>query len=353
MKQRELIFTYMARATFVKKDIELLSGAYRVREFGFMPRKKWHTPLLLLAQGWFFMRYAWRADAIVAMFAGYHTLWAGIFAKLLGKPFLVIAGQTESICYPSFRYGNYHKPVYGFCTAVSLRMATHIAPVHKSLIYARNTYFPDDGEEQGMTHFVPGLRTPFTEIANGYDAALWPASTGKEPNTFITVAHIWNEARYVLKGIDLILAVAPIFPECSFVVVGMTWLPPIPIPSNVRIVGSTPNRELVGLFRTRTFYLQLSISEGHPNALCEAMLCNCIPICANTAAMPEIIQGTGFLLLKRDAGLLKELISTALAHPDKPALARAARERIAKQYPITLRQSRLLVLLQTLTSSKP
>ena len=47
------------------------------------------------------------------------------------------------------------------------------------------------------------------------------------------------------------------------------------------------------------------MSEGFPNALCEAMLSGCIPIVSNVGAMPKIVKETGYLLLKKDIYLLK------------------------------------------------
>lgn len=343
-----LIYAHMGNTTFVRRDKELLARYYSVTEFDFSVKKKWQTPFIFLQQLWLLLRTAGSTDLYVSYFAGYHSFLPGVFAKVFRKPFLVIAAQTESICYPSIQYGNYHKPIYGMFTRWSLRMANHITPVHKTLIESRNTYYPNDGEAQGIKHFVPNIKADFTEIPYGFDANAWQPSLEKVPNTFITVAHIWNHARYVLKGVDLILEVAPRFPQCHFTVIGLTYTPPVPIPENVTVTGLMPNEEVKKLLQKTQFHLQLSISEGHPNALCEAMLSNCIPIGSAAASMPETIGDTGFIVEKRDADAFANAIEKAINHPNKAQLAAAARERIVTNYPLSRRENAFRAVIDSL-----
>ena len=101
------------------------------------------------------------------------------------------------------------------------------------------------------------------------------------------------------------------------------------------------------LYDKHEFYIQISMSEGFPNAICEAMECNCIPIGSNVAAIPEIIGDTGFILYKRDIEKFKALLNEAM-QSDKKALAKKARERIMTKYPKDLREKKLLSLLDKL-----
>ena len=66
------------------------------------------------------------------------------------------------------------------------------------------------------------------------------------------------------------------------------------------LIPKITQRELINYFSMSRFYLQLSFSEGFGNALCEAMLCECVPIGSNVGAIPFIINDTGFILKKKD-----------------------------------------------------
>jgi glycosyltransferase involved in cell wall biosynthesis len=91
--------------------------------------------------------------------------------------------------------------------------------------------------------------------------------------------------------------------------------------------------------------MQLSISEGFPNAICEAMLSGCVPIGSDVAAIPEIIGDTGFILKKRNADMLRELVQKAIGCLELDALSVSARERIASRYPLRKRGELLLEAL--------
>jgi glycosyltransferase involved in cell wall biosynthesis len=76
------------------------------------------------------------------------------------------------------------------------------------------------------------------------------------------------------------------------------------------------------------FYVQVSMTEGFPNALIEAMACGCVPIVSRVGAMPEIVGDTGYILEKKDPNLLQELIQKAISEYS-PQKAMAARQRAA------------------------
>ncbi|MFN8208916.1 MAG: glycosyltransferase, partial [Bacteroidales bacterium] len=87
----------------------------------------------------------------------------------------------------------------------------------------------------------------------------------------------------------------------------------------------------------------LSLSEGMPNALCEAMLCGCIPVGSNVEPIPEIIGDTGFIALEKKAPAIRTAIHSALEAPE--GLGISARERVVKEFSFPKREKGLKEIL--------
>ncbi len=349
MQQKpHILYVHIGLTTFVKKDMALLAERFELLPYAFAPARKSLVPLQMIHQLFFLLFRGWKVKAVVCQFAGYHVVLPGLWAKLRSIPHLIIASGTESASYPSIHYGNYHKWGYRVFTRWSMILADHIAPVHESLMHWENHYYPVDGPAQGIFAHIPGLQKPYTTIPYGYDATKWPEPTQrKTPATGITIAFIPDRIRYELKGIDLLVAAARSLPEMQFTIVGMSYRPEEEIPSNMRILGPTPHEELNALLEQHAFYFQLSISEGHPNALCEGMLKACVPIGSAVTSIPEIIGETGYVLAERSVEQLIPLLQQALAGPWRE-MGQAARRRIIERYPQSLRGQGLQTLVQQL-----
>lgn len=90
-------------------------------------------------------------------------------------------------------------------------------------------------------------------------------------------------------------------------------------------------------------YLQLSLTEGFPNALIEAMACGCIPIVSSVGAMPEIVGQTGRVLKKKNIADLNEIIrSLVVAYTTE--MVHDVRNRAVK-YDIRVREKLLIDLI--------
>lgn len=340
-KKRILFYSTPSLSTFSKKDIEILGDTFSVHVFIFNPRFKWLTPVFLIKQLWQIIIH-FKASVYVTQFGGYHSLIPSLVARLKGGQSYIITGGTDCVSFPLLGYGNFTKKVLGFFTCLSFRLSHRILPVHDSLVNSMNTYDPMQSGPQGMLSHCRGLNTPFTVIHNGYEADEWRPDGMKNPLGFITVAGgAASLKRFRLKGLDLIFEIANDFPECSFTIVGCTAFDfEIQVPKNIHLVDFADQSKLLDLFGSNQFYLQLSISEGFPNAVCEAMLCGCIPIGSTAGALPDIIGDTGLILIKRDTQLLRVLIREALQL--NPENGMKARNRIEEHYPLSRRRKILL-----------
>lgn len=329
--------------------MEILSAEFNVIGHNFQPKAKWLTPFSFAAQKLFLLRHNLFADLIVVEFASYYSLLPALYGKIFGKPCLIIVGGTDAHYFPGIGYGNWQKKIVKTFTALSFRLCSHIAPKHKTLMQFKYAYDKNEPNLQGVYARIPNLKTPFTEITNGYDSAKWHCTKEKKKNTFITVCSGWEFSfQYQLKGIDLITEVAASFPDCEFIILGVPDEKLISKKSsNLNVHPPVKNADLVNIYSECEFYMQLSVAEGFPNSLCEAMLCECIPLGSNVFSIPEIIGDSGFVLQHRNVEELKTVIQQALS-ADKNSLRKKARLRIADNYTHESRKEKLLKLCASL-----
>jgi glycosyltransferase involved in cell wall biosynthesis len=351
-KKTALLFCAF-RSSFLQKDRDILLTQYQLFEHDFDAKNKAGTPLKFISQKLFLLQNIVKADIIICQFAGYHSFLPALFGKLFNKPCLVIVGGTDAHDFPGIHYGNWQKRILKTFTALTFRLCSHIAPKHKSLMNCDYTYDSAEPRKQGIYAHLPGLKTPFTEIPNGYDAEKWKCLSAKKKNSFLTIGTGWEYPfQRQLKGIDLIEQIAAHFPDCEFTILGASdSLLSAGHAQNIRALPPKKHEELPYIVSEYEFYLQLSIAEGFPNALCEGMLCECVPIGSDVFGIPEIIGENGFILKHRNVNELKTLIGKAL-ETDKIKIGKAARKRIAENFTYAMRSEKLLNLCNSLIENK-
>lgn len=340
-------------ASFVRKDMAILAKDYELRAQD-MPHFKRHLlPWLFLRQLGHLFWHMPAARLCVVQFGGHHALLPAIVCKLLGKPLLIVTGGTDSFRIPEIGYGNFNKRFLGLVTGWAYKRATALSPVHQSLSRSKFDYLPGPPQPQGVYNLVAGLKTPSYTIYNGYDAERFsprPPVKGRLPGSFITVAgDLDNPVKYKRKGVDIILDAARALPKFTFTIVGTER--PEGAPANTEWHKWLDPSQLPELLSRHRFYLQLSVAEGFPNALCEGMLCGCVPIGSSVAAIPLIVGHTGYILHTRDADLLAQLLQKA----DKgyePTRGLEARERIATYFTLQERDERLRALCHALVAQR-
>lgn len=346
-KKPTIVYTYTSFSSFVAKDYDIINGPYEVKKVLFNSQKKALLPLLFIKQLLYWITNFYKPILFVSRFSGYHT----VIPSLLNKIFpncksIIILGGSDSNSFPSINYGNYSSKLYGLATSWSIKNAHALFPVSKNLIETVNTYSKEDPRSQGVKAYVKNLNVPFLEIHNGFDYQKfnYSPSQKRKPKSFVTIsggAH--SQRTRKLKGIDLIIKTAKKLPDHTFTIIGSEYKNPT-LPSNITFIPFVKNAELSQYLGKYEFYLQISISEGFPNALCEAMLCGCVPIVSNVGIMPEIINNTGYVLNHRDSKELIDLIINNCKYSNEQSLK--ARSRIRKNYTLEIRAKKLLKALE-------
>ena len=351
MEKKQIIFIYTGFSTFVKKDYDFFQKQSTVKGYFFKPVKGLFAFILQgIDMELFLLRHIWETDILYCWFAGYHSFLPALFAKLFNKKMVIIVGGNDAVSIPEIKYGVfYKKDLRALAAKWSYKWADLILPVHKSLIEGVNTYADKKGIKTGVKSFVKNIKSTFVELPTGYNSTEWFCYDGEQKQkNALTIANIESKKTYIGKGIDLFLEVAREIPDATFTIIGVHDNMFDYISSkkteNVLLLEYMKNKDdLINHFRRAKTYCQFSLTEGLPNAVCEAMLCECIPVGSNVNGIPDGIGGNGFILTERNVGKAVELVKQAFNANSN--LGKKARKHIIKNYPNEKREEALHTLI--------
>jgi len=350
-KQKTLIYIKPANSSFIVSDQKLLEKQYNIIPFSVHqsgPKSDFFVSLFKLA--FFLLRNAGKADAFICWFGDYHAAVMVLVAKFRTKKTIIIAGGQEAICYKELGKGVYQKKFRGWCVKFALRNATLILPNHASLVYHENYFYNADNPHiDGIKHYVKDIKGEIIVVPNGIDFSRIDRdpAIAKVPNLILTVGTMSKEADFFNKGFDLFIALSRLNPEKYFVLIGTNkayqeWIETkykvSEIP-NLKIIPSfCPDEILKDYFNKAKVYLQVSITEGMPVSLGEAMLCECIPVGSNVNGIPDAIGDTGVLVYNRDRDELNSALEKAL----RLNTGNAARLRVMEYFSMDQREKKLI-----------
>ncbi len=338
-----IIYTFPVRTAFIDRDLEMISPVEEIKPLVFT-QSPIQLPFYFILQFFQLIWYLPKTSQYLCFFGGYHSVLPVWFGRIFGKKCTIQAGGTDCINMPEIGYGNFRKKWLRKATVYSFKNCSLILPVAEALVKQDYSYDPMINSKQGLLNLIPDLKTPIQVIPNGFDTDFWKdLKREREQFSFISIATGTSyPSRAIVKGYDLIEILAEQRPEWSFTLVGdSNYFSPN---SNVKSLGKMKPAELLELYNSHQFYLQLSTSEGFPNALGEAMSCGCIPIGSAVGAIPEIIGDTGFVLLRKDLKGL-EVIFKYIDPIKTYELSKKASLRISKEFNFDQRKEKLLKAL--------
>ena len=343
MSKKKLIFIYPKLYTFIHTEIKLLSDEFDLISITQNWERKILLPFNLIRQVVFLVINIRKVDTILISFGGYWSFFPALFGNLLGKKVAIVVHGTDCVSFPEINYGNLRSPLMRYFTQKSYQWVSIILPVSESLVYTENNYFSEKVLKFGYTHHLNNIKTPYKVIPNGLIINDWSrnANISKEEGSFMTVL---APGKIVVKGADLIIKAAKSFPNCKFYFAGIDNIEKVELTDNVIFLGRLNPLELKHWYSKTQFYLQLSNTEGFGVALCEAMLCECVPIVSDVNFLPSIVGDSGFVLKRRNADFLVKLISSALKSELKH-LEKESRKRIETKFSSDKRKEMLVLAL--------
>jgi len=352
---RKVLLVYTGYSTFVQADHEMLASFSQVTPYNFRPVKGPLATIRELVRQLFFLFSRWKQyDLIFIWFADTHAflpVWYGRMRKIKTA---VVIGGFDAVSIPEIKYGLYcSNRVRQFLGRFSVRNATVLLPVDGSLVENTN-YFADKkgkGLPVGINYFVPGIRGKVLVLPTGYDADFWKPVEGiRRKNSVVTVGSIIHWQRWYLKGCDFFTQIAVQIPDMDFHIYGagdtlLAELKKTKLPHNLHLHGFVLTKELPAIYSSHQIYAQLSLSEGLPNVLCEAMLCGCIPVGSDVNGIPGVIGDKELIV---DEFNIPKAV-TAIYHAKMLAENnnKQFRNRIVEKFPLTNRKVNLSLLIQS------
>jgi glycosyltransferase involved in cell wall biosynthesis len=320
----KILFTSTQHTSFIAQDLTLLRKHFAVDH--------------LITRGVFAPLKVFicivRADVSYTWFASVYAFIAVFLARVMKKRSFVVIGGVDVARVPEMKYGIWCSPWKAPLVKYALRNATKVLAVDASL-------------KEKAVALARYSGANIDCVPTGYDPTVWTPLGSKEP-IVLTVAKCEDMWKMKVKGLDVLFECVRLMPETRFVVVGLA--PELVAdgkhqrPANVEIIPFIAQAELLKYYQRAKVYCQPSYVEGFPNSVCEAMLCECIPVGTNVGGIPTAMGNNGFLVPYGDEHKLADAIQKALA--ENESAGEQARIHIAQNFTLQKREATLLKIVR-------
>jgi len=330
-----ILFVSPVNSSFVQSDFDLLCKHYNVRRLLFTQDLK--DPCATIRS---FVRLiigvVW-ADLTFSWFADVHAYWAVLFSRVFGRKSIVVLGGYEVANLEVIDYGLAGRLRSLRRVRYVLTNASRILPVDQGLV---------DDAARNINVSTRNMNV----VPTGFDPERFKLR-GTKLRKVVTVCLADSYQRAVLKGLDVFVRSAALLPEYDFLVIGVNGEARRQLsmiaPQNLGMIGPLPQEDLLVFLSEARVYCQLSMREGLPNSLCEAMLCECVPVGTNVPGIETAIGDTGFYVGYGDYRATACAITEAM----KSERGYIARKRIVEEFSLSKRETSLLRIIEILGRS--
>lgn len=322
MKNRpSILFVSAFHTPFIQDDIDFLDRHYNVR------KQIGHGLLAIIR----IVIGVFQSDLVVCWFASVYAFVAVFIGNMIGVKSIVIVGGVDAAKDQDLNYGIWLSPWRARLVRYVFHNAACILVVDPCLKTEAMKLAEYDGKN---IRYVP----------TGYDNQFWRPVGEKEP-VILSVAVIRNVVNIRRKGIDTLVSAARLLPSVTFYVVGVerTMHAELNPPPNMKLYPPMPRRDVLPFYQQARVYCQASRREGLPNALCEAMLCGCIPVATDVSGNPTAVGNAGLLVLPGDETELAAALKNALSLDARFGIE--ARARIVSMFPKERRERELMRII--------
>ncbi|RCK72851.1 MAG: Glycosyltransferase [Ignavibacteriae bacterium] len=274
-----------------------------------------------------------KVDLTFTWFASTYSFLVVLLTKIFKKKSFIVVGGVDVADYREINYGIWLNWWKGKLVGYSIRNATKVLAVDPSLIVEAKRLAKYDGNN-------------LVYLPTGYDPEEWFPEGAKE-KFVLSVGACEDEWRFVKKGFDKLIEAAQQISDVKFVIIGISesLINKIKtdLPQNIELIKFVSQKELLRYYQKAKVYCQVSYTEGLPNALCEAMLCGCIPVGTNRGGIPTAIDNAGFIVEYGNIPKLVDAIKEALSKSEEYGIL--ARNYIIQNFHKSRRESQLIELI--------
>ncbi len=318
-----ILFTSTFTTSFIKSDLQSLEKNYTVFP---VIGSGYKTPFK-------YLKLIGSVDITFSWFASVYSSVLIFFTKIFKKKSILILGGVDVAKEKELGYGIWNSPLKSVLVKYAITNADNVLAVDDSLKIKAMELCRYSGENIKI-------------LPTGFDPGYWKPA-GEKNNTVLTVANCPDAARVKIKGIDFLIQIARAAKDFKFIVVGVAdyLLSRLDIPQNMKSVSFLSQSQLLIEYQKSKVYFQPSYMEGLPNALCEAMLCECYPVGTNVGGIPAAIGNTGRIIEYGSVEQGCSVLTEAITNGD----GKSARLRIASRFSKEKREKELNSLIESLS----
>lgn len=348
--KKKVLLIYTERIAFVREDATFLDEIAELTERPFTAHK---NPILLLweliKQFGYLLTHLRSFDTVYVWFADYHSFLPILIAKWYRRNSIIILGGYDTMALPQINYGVFlQHNLRRAMVAYSIRWAKTLLGVDESMFEGQNTYIADEPIAVGVSNFVNNIQGDCQVVPTGYDALRWQKDAIAQKENMVVSIGMVNELKGIQrKGFDFLIEVARQMPQYQFHIIGPSddclELLSKDAPENLVLHGFMAQEELKNYLDRAKIFCQFSLAEGLPNTLCEAMLCECIPVGSNVNGIPKAIDNPALVISKPNIELAEKAIEYAMH--ESSLKGGHFRDRIIEQFPKSKREKAIAAAL--------